>query len=127
MDPPLSPPPIPVSQLYQDKLVLPTHVNCTRKNMLYVEDLDEMRCLISQEVITDYRCRYDVASLLVESLNCYCCGKIYTYIELGMICSKLCRKSEVELQEVMVGQEAVIQLPFNWGEEPTVELAVIDK
>ena len=84
-------------------------------------------CLISQELVTDYRCRYDTASRVVEDLKCYCCGKIHTYIELGKICSKFCKKSEMEKQEVIVGQEGVIQLPFNWGEEPTVELAVIDK
>merc|ERR1712126_235283 len=84
---PPSQPPIPISELYpKDELVNTTHSNCTHENILYVKEFHQNKCLISPEVIKDYRCRYNVG----KKFSCYCCGKITTYVELGKICTKFC-------------------------------------
>eukprot|EP00090_Calanus_glacialis_P011643 TRINITY_DN20008_c0_g1_i2.p1 TRINITY_DN20008_c0_g1~~TRINITY_DN20008_c0_g1_i2.p1 ORF type:complete len:147 (-),score=36.68 TRINITY_DN20008_c0_g1_i2:93-533(-) len=111
---PLSQSPIPISQLYEGKMLITTHINCSEENIVYINYLGQKRCLINKEVTTDYTCRYDV----VERPSCYCCGEIYSYIELGRICTKFCKKNDIKNQKPVVGQEPIIELPFSWGEGP---------
>ena len=110
----LSLPPIPLSQLYDGKMLATSDSNCTDENILYIKEIGQKRCLINQEVFVDYTCRYDV----VKQLSCYCCGEIYSYIELGRICTKFCKKIDLEIQQPRVGQQPIIELPFSWGEAP---------
>ena len=69
---------------------------------------------VNQAVTMDYNCRYNK----VERPNCYCCGELHTYIELGKLCTKFCKKKDIETQQPRVGQQPIIELPFNWGEGP---------
>ena len=76
--------------------------------------------------------------------TCYCCGEIYSYTELGEVCTKagsvfihmltvccVCgNMKSIELsfpqycvrpkkgEEAELGQDPIIQLPFNWGDGP---------
>ena len=111
---PISLPPIPAAQLYAGKILPPSHATCVHHNIVYMRELGGRRCMVDQVVATDYTCRYSVG----RDPACYCCGEIYTFVELGRICTKFCKKDEDELQKPKVGQEPVIILPFGWGEGP---------
>jgi len=72
----------------------------------------QVKCFEESEEYTDYACRYDA---YIRS-DCYCCGKIFTYIEHGDICTKFCRINST--QDPRYGQLKIITLPFNFGSVP---------
>ena len=45
---------------------------------------------------------------------CTCCGKWAEYIEFGEICSRYC----IAREGLEMCQEAIIDMPFNWGDPP---------
>jgi hypothetical protein len=78
------------------------------ENIVLMPMLGGRRCLVDKVLTMDYNCRYSLA----KRPSCYCCGEILSYIELGRLCRKFCKKNGVSRK----GQEAVIVLPFSWGE-----------
>jgi len=80
-----------------------------------------------REAVTDYLCRYSAGDVLYNFrqkrkqkpktaiTQCYCCGFIFKYIELGEICMAFCDYSGEG--EKIKGREPLINLPFNWGDE----------
>ena len=95
-------------------MLLTTDSECNSENILFIKELGVKKCLVNQAVTMDYNCRYNK----VERPNCYCCGELHTYIELGKLCTKFCKKKNMEAQQPRVGQQPIIELPFNWGEGP---------
>jgi len=82
----------------------------------YLSDITTQRvfrnCLKSDETFADYACRYDILS----KWECYCCGKFFTYIEHGEVCTKFCLKNSE--QNPRYGQDFIIRLPLNYGGYP---------
>lgn len=78
-----------------------------------------------REAVTDYLCRYSAGDVLynfrrkqkpkIAITNCYCCGFIFKYIELGEVCTAFCDYSGEG--EKIKGREPLINQPFNWGDE----------
>merc|ERR1719350_580818 len=69
-------------------------------------------------------CRYSAGDVLYNFrrkkprttiTNCYCCGFIFKYIELGEGCTAFCDYSGEG--EKIKGREPLINQPFNWGDE----------
>ena len=95
-------------------MLVTSHSDCSIENIVHIQELGAKRCLVDKEVTTDYNCRYD----LVERPSCYCCGELHSYIELGRLCTKFCKKEDLQRQQPRVGQQSIIELPFSWGERP---------
>ena len=88
--------------------------DCDPEQKVYVPEMRKEVCIRNQEVLDDYQCRY------AKSTNaCYCCGSKNTYIELGTVCTKFCRiKADDKCEELEVGKQEIIELPFNWDSGP---------
>lgn len=81
------------------------------------------------EAVTDYLCRYNAGDALFNFgrnqkpkttiTNCYCCGFIFRYLELGEVCTAYCNHSGQGVK--IKGREPLIDLPFNWGDECPLE------
>jgi len=101
--------PIPREDLYQDyfqtsdKECRPGNVK-TRGQWI--------KCLKTSPYHQDYACRY----INFIHRTCYCCGKVFHYIEYGKVCTKFCLLESTE--EPRYGQDRLIELPFNWGSYP---------
>jgi len=119
---------IPPEQLYSGNLFDSPATKTCAKN-LFNKNNDE-GCDTSddkiKEAVIDYLCRYGAGDVLFLSrrkqkqkpkttTNCYCCGFIFRYLELGEVCTAYCDYSGEG--EKIKGREPLINLPFNWGDE----------
>jgi len=117
---------IPPDQLYPGKLFDSPATKTCAKN-LFNKNNDE-GCDTGddkiKEAVIDYLCRYGAGDVLFVSgrkqrpkttTNCYCCGFIFRYLELGEVCTAYCDYSGEG--EKIKGRKPLVYLPFNWGDE----------
>jgi len=100
--------PIPPRQLYAQFLIKIGKPGCKPKRIRSIKSF--AKCMDGQEALVDYGCRY------YNLLNpyCFCCGQICSYVEQGDICTRFCLKGSKATE----GQEPIIDLPFDWGDDP---------
>jgi len=109
---------IPAEQLYRE-FYNDEMLECAYSlNSFKTENCDLEKPII-KKIAVDYLCRYSILSRSKFGQhrpilnNCYCCGYIYDYVEYGKICTAYC-DSDVEPS---TQQDAIINLPFNWGDD----------
>jgi len=100
--------PIPPQQLYNEFLTKINKPGCKPKRIKNIKSF--AKCMESKPALIDYGCRY--YNLL--SHYCFCCGQTCSYIEQGDVCTRFCLKGS----KIPRGQPAIIDLPFDWGDEP---------
>lgn len=111
--------PIPPQQLYNEFLtkINKPGGNCKPDRIKGIHSF--AKCMDSKPALIDYGCRY--YNLL--SRYCFCCGQTCSYVEQGDVCTRFClKRSRIER-----GQPSIIDLPFDWGDEPLCTPNITDK